>query len=115
MHQAAKPSSPTTLPAAGSNGAVQPAQLLELAQRPLRQALQDAPAAPPPPLALRLSGTVVEPGRSRAVMIGSDGKSQLRAIGDVVDGAELIDISADSVTVKYLGNPVVLKPDKGGG
>lgn len=108
-------SSAATSPPSASSVVTHSADLLQLAQRPLRQALQDAPAAPPPPLALKLSGTVVEAGRSRAVMIGADGKSQLRGVGDLVDGIELIDISADSVTVQYLGNPVVLKPVKGGG
>lgn len=107
-------SNATTQIAAGASAGLKGEELLRLAQRPLRREINDKPAAPPPALALKLSGTVVEPGRSRAILIGADGKAQLRGIGDIVDGAEVLEIAADSITVRYLGSPMVLKPNKEG-
>lgn len=86
-------------------------EFLSAAEVDLRRPLVDPappPRQPPPPLAMKLAGTIVEPGQSRALLIGADGKVQLKRAGETLDGVELLSIDHDSVTVKYLGSPLVL-------
>ena len=71
-----------------------------------------APTQPPPSLALRLLGTVVETGHSRALLVGADGKLQLKSIGDSLAGAEILRIGPDTVTVRHLDADVELKIER---
>jgi len=41
-----------------------------------------------------------------------DGSIQFKAVGDIVAGAQIMQIAADSVTVKYAGRSMVLKLEK---
>ncbi len=83
----------------------------------LRRPLYDPPAVqaptqPPPSLALRLLGTVVETGHSRALLVGPDGKLQLKSVGDSLAGAEILRIGPDTVTVRHLDADVELKVER---
>ncbi len=91
----------------------------------LRRPLYDQPAAPVaaarrpavkrgPPLRVKLAGTVVEPGRSMAMFITKAGKVELKAIGERVDGAEVLDITQENVSMRYSGRTVDLKLQKKG-
>ena len=97
------------------------AELELLCQRDLQRPLFDAPpppppvAAPPPPppsLPFKLAGTVVELGHCRAMLQQPDGSIQFKAVGDIVAGAQIMQIARDSVTVKYAGRSMVLKLEK---
>jgi hypothetical protein len=57
---------------------------------------------------------VIEPGHCRAMLMLADGKLQFKKVGDDADGAQVTEITRDSVTVKYQGREVVLKVDKKG-
>ena len=100
------------------------AALQSAARMDLRRPLFDPPppapivAAPPPappPLTVRLAGTIIEPGHDRAVLIGPDGKTELKAVGETSGPAEVMEIGTNSCVVRYLGNPVTLKIDRPGG
>jgi hypothetical protein len=97
------------------------AQIEQLASLDLRRPLYDTPAAAAapaqrPPLALKLAGTIVEPGHSRAVLVGPEGKVELKSVGQSVAGAEVLRIDPESVTVRYLDQEVqlTLQREKGG-
>lgn len=97
-----------------SADAITLAELQHAAQLDLRRPLYDVPSAPPPaspapaPLSVRLLGTLVEPGHSRAILVGSDGRSVLKAVGENINDAQLLEIGPDSVTLGYRGTSVVL-------
>jgi hypothetical protein len=100
------------------------ADLQSVAQVNWRRPLFDAPSPapviappppPPPPLTVRLAGTIIEPGHSRAVLVGPDGKTELKGVGEHSGPAEVLEIGQDTCTVRYLGNRVTLKIDKGVG
>jgi hypothetical protein len=109
----------TTRPAAGAAyERLDPAAINRLAAMDLRRPLYDPPpaqAAPQPapvPLAVRLLGTAVEPGRSRALVVGPDGKVQLVSAGESVAGAEVRQIEAESITVRYRDEDVVVQLER---
>lgn len=89
-------------------------------QRPWRAPLYDAPPpivqaaepAQPLPLNLRLAGTIIEPGRNRAMIVTPDGKMQFVRVGDKVGDAEVLSIDLTSVTVSYLGQPRSLQVER---
>jgi hypothetical protein len=103
-------------------------ELEALCQQDLRRPLYDAPppvpiAAPPPappsPLPFKLAGTVIEPGRSQALLQMADGKLQFNRVGDSVggsgtgdNGAQIIEITRESITLKYHGQQQVLSVEK---
>ena len=112
---------PTTAPA-GEDTGTQLEAVLAAAQVSLRRPLVD-PAPPPPrvepprPLPVKLVGTMLETGaraeQSKALLTGSDGKLHLMGRGELLDGAELVQIGADSVTVRFEACEHTLKlPDK---
>lgn len=79
---------------------------------PLRRSLTEEPAAEAPtaastvPFASALAGTVIEPGRSMALFVAPDGRTQLKAEGEMVDNAKVIRITADRVTIECNGQRV---------
>lgn len=111
---------------ATANGLEASGQLLQLASEiNLRRTLHDAPPpaptpAPPPkpvpPLDIRLTGTICEPGHSQAMIQLPDGTVELNGIGDSPGNARILDIREDSITVEYNGTPQVLAvaKDEGG-
>lgn len=68
----------------------------------------------PPPLPIRLAGTVVEPGRSVAMFITAGGKIELKGEGDTVGEAEVLSIGQDGATVRYRGKRIELTLDQEG-
>lgn len=71
-----------------------------------------APPPPPPPLNVRLAGTVVEDGHSRAILLNAEGKMEFRRVGERSGDAEVVAIEQDRVTLRYHGEPVVLKIER---
>lgn len=67
------------------------------------------PAAAAAPLALKLLGTIVEPGRSLAMLSTASGKPELRGVGEEIDGAQILQIEQDRVTARHNGRPVTLE------
>ncbi len=112
-----------TQPAADAEGSqslpslasLEPLWLLDL-RRPLYDpapaAVVQAPKAPLVPLAVKLSGTVIEPGHSKALLSTSQGKTQLKAVGEKIEDVEILAIEPDAVTVLHDGSRVVLKLSK---
>jgi hypothetical protein len=86
----------------------------------LRKPLVDSPKIDPAaealttdsPLPIRLSGTIIEPGRDIAVFSTGLSKTVLRHVGDDVNGAEVLTITPDSVTLRYQGQLRQLKLEK---
>ncbi len=72
-----------------------------------------SPATAPAPLDLQLAGTIIEQGRSLAVFAGRDGKVELKAVGEVFRGREVLRIEQDRVNVRYNGEQVTLTLKKG--
>ena len=90
--------------------------------RDLRKPLYDPKpivitSAPPPKpkLTVALVGTVTEPGFSYAMLKGLSGKVKFVSVGQMIDKAELLEISANSVKVKFHGETITLKPAGQGG
>ena len=71
------------------------------------------PVTPPAPLDLQLTGTIIEKGRSLAVFAGRDGKVELKGVGEVFRGGEVLLIEQDRVKVRYKGEQVTLTLKKG--
>jgi hypothetical protein len=63
---------------------------------------------------VRLSGTIVEPGHSRALLVDAEGKMELKAVGERIGGVEVVEIGQDTCVVLYQGNRITLKIDKQG-
>lgn len=64
---------------------------------------------PPPPLGFKLLGTIIEPGRSLAMLATAGGKAELRGVGEEYGGAKILEIEQDRVTARYNGRPVTLE------
>ena len=74
----------------------------------LQQPLYDPPpvvvAEPkfvPPPLGIRLLGTIVEPDNSQAILMAADGEIVFQRVGQTVGDATIESITADAITVTY--------------
>jgi len=86
----------------------------------LHRPLHDAPppAAPPPPpdvpVNIRLSGTIVEPGHSRAMIELPDGSMELKNVGDEAGNARILKIDDGKITVESSGHQQVLVVSKTG-
>ena len=96
-------------------------ELDQIAQVNLRRPLHDPPPAPPPavaaatpmpPLDVRLTGTIYEPGHCRAMMQLPDGSIQLKSIGENAGNARILDIQQGSATIEYFGKSLVLNVPK---
>lgn len=121
------PSSPGPKPAFSSTSGPSPGSDSKEALRfdavwglDLRRPLFDGAAvnvASRPPLAVKLAGTILEPGRSQAMFTvpGAGGPTtEFKGVGDKVGGAEVVEITATTATVLYYGERVVLRAESGG-
>jgi hypothetical protein len=89
----------------------------QLATLDLRRPLHDPPPPPPPaavapkaipPLTIRLTGTIFEPGHCRAVVLLPDGKVQLLGVGESAGDARILEIDNGKVLVDYFGQSLIL-------
>jgi hypothetical protein len=74
-----------------------------------------APAAPivaRPPVGVKLIGTVIEPGHSVAIFIRTDGKTEVKAVGESVAGDQVLEIKPESATLRHGTDSVVLQREK---
>ena len=86
----------------------------------LRKPLVDPPKTDPAadaltedsPLSVRLSGTIIEPGRSVAIFSTGLTKTTIRQVGQEINGAEVVSIESDTVTLRYQGQLRQLKLEK---
>ena len=92
-----------------------------VARLDLRRPLVDSPppakvtavaSNPPPALSIKLVGTVVQPGHSRALLLLPDGKIEMKRVGEITASAQILEITKSTVTVSYLGSDVTLKLEK---
>jgi hypothetical protein len=88
-------------------------------QRDLRAALYEEPKVVPPPpppptpkLHLKLTATMVEPGFTYASFTDGAGRTHLKRVGEVIEGAQVKSISDGSVTLILAGIEVTLKVEK---
>ncbi len=88
-------------------------------RRPLADTLAPAPATTPavaaartPPPGMKLAGTIIEPERSLALLVGASGKVELKSIGDRFAGAEVLQIDPGAVTLQHNGQPLILRIGK---
>ncbi len=85
-------------------------------ERSLRKPLFDAPpptplAAPPPPapkLTVTLTGTVIEPGNTYALFKDQGESVKLVGVGETIAGAEVLQITEGSATVRFNGQEMTL-------
>ena len=70
---------------------------------------------PKPKLTITLTGTVIEPGFTYAMLRGKSGEVKFVSIGQTLDNAEVTAVTANSATVKFHGDSITLKVNKGGG
>lgn len=87
----------------------------------LRPALFDAPPPPPadpkpvaapkrpPPINFKLTGTILEPENSYALFLNPKGVVEFKKTGETIEGAEVLEISPDKVTVLYQEERIVMK------
>ncbi len=88
---------------------------------PLRKPLYDPPPPVvevkkfvPPPLPVRLTGTIVEPGQTLAMLKHQNGKVEFCNIGHKVGEIEVVEITDGQVKLLYYGKPVTLTLGKEG-
>ena len=105
---------PSTAPAAAVQKLRSRSDYAVIYQKSLRQPLYDAAAsaAPTPQLNLKLIGTMLEPDFTRGLFVTGSGEQKLVAVGESVDGAEVLAIKDGAVTVNYAGQQVVLTVQK---
>ena len=88
----------------------------------LRRPLTDTPAPAnnpavaaatrTPPRGMKLAGTIIEPERSLALLVGASGKVEIKSIGDRFAGAEVLQIDPGAVTLQHNGQPLILRTGK---
>ena len=86
----------------------------------LRRPLVDPPKpvaaaatqAPAPPLTVKLTGTVIEQGRSLAMFVTAAGKIELRGVGEVIEGAKVTEITDEGVRIEHNGRSVMMELPK---
>ncbi|QNN23151.1 hypothetical protein HED60_13015 [Planctomycetales bacterium ZRK34] len=84
-------------------------------KEPPKQAVAKSSAAPAPPLTVKLGGTVIESGRCVAMFITAAGKVELKAVGEVIEGAKVTEITDEGVRLEHNGRDVRMAlPKKGG-
>jgi len=85
-------------------------------QRPLFDPKPAAPEKKPPPKpTVTLVGTVIAPGAARAVLKTKAGRIKMASVGQTVDGAEVLEVAADSATIRFAGHTYTLTIQKGSG
>lgn len=83
-------------------------------QRPLFDPKPAAPKKKPPPKpTVILVGTVIAPGAARAVLKTKAGRIKMATVGQTVDGAEVLEVTADSATIRFAGHTHTLAIQKG--
>jgi hypothetical protein len=83
---------------------------------PLRRPLVDPPKAETmtavkttaPPLTVKLTGTVIEQGRSLAMFITAVGKVELKGVGEIINGAKVTEITDAGVRLEHNGRAVMM-------
>ena len=85
-------------------------------RRNFLQPLFDTPVAGQAALkpAVKLVGTIIEKDQSVAMLKAKDGQVRWAPVGEVVDGAEVVEIAADSVTVRFADQTFILKVESQG-
>jgi hypothetical protein len=68
--------------------------------------------APPPQPAVTLAGTVIQPGFTYALLKNKAGEIKWVAVGQALDGAEVLEIAADSAVIRFGGSTYTLKIQK---
>ena len=81
-------------------------------QQPLFDAVPETRPLPKP--TVTLVGTVIQPGNTFALLKTKAGQVQWAAVGQAVEGAEVLEITADSATVRFAENTYTLKVEKQG-
>ena len=82
-------------------------------QRPLYDPKPAVVAEKPPPKpTMTVVGTVIEEGFTYALLKTQGGQVKMARVGQTVDGAEVLVVTADSVTVRFAGQEYVLKVEK---
>lgn len=82
-----------------------------------RPLFDEAPPPPPttniapPPLPVRLIGTVVESGFSYAMFRTVGGETRMVGIGETVDGVQVVSLTEKSATVLFSGQTLTLPVD----
>ena len=87
-------------------------------QRPLfdpEPVLVNRVPPPPPKPTVRLLGTIIEPGHTFAFLRGKDGSAKCVSVGEALDGAEVIEVRADSVVVRFAGQTHTIEAEKPAG
>jgi hypothetical protein len=85
--------------------------------RDLRPPLFDAPTPQPttsvavPRLTVRLTGTIVEQGHGCGVFRTATGQSKVIAIGETIEGAELVSVEDGLATLRHRGTLVTIKAE----
>lgn len=74
----------------------------------------NTPPPPKPKLTVRLTGTALEPGSTYGFFQTPSGDTKLVEIGQVVEGAKLLSLTADSAVVEYYGDQITLMVEKEG-
>jgi type II secretory pathway component PulC len=93
------------------------ADFQRLLTRNLRQPLYDPAAVSTPPipapakpsLDVKLAGTIIEPGHSKAMLITRDGKTELKGVGQKCGEAEILAIDEKRVVIRFNGDAVELR------
>jgi hypothetical protein len=80
------------------------------------QPLFDAPVAGVEALKpnIKLLGTIIEKDQSLAMLQAKNGQVLWAQVGEAVDGAEVVTIAADAVTVRVSGQTFILKAENAG-
>lgn len=94
--------------------------------KPLRRPLFDPPPVvvpppkkePPPPLNVRLVGTIIEPGKTIAMLTNARNALEFKQVGETVGSGKLLAtitaIENSRVVVQYAGETLVLTMQDGG-
>jgi hypothetical protein len=113
------PIGPTTLPVANDGGVASLAEFSKVWSVDLghnsaapSEAAADAQQAQTPPPVIHVVGTIIEPGHSLAMILGDDGKTVFKNVGDVSEGAKITAIAIDSVTFDVSDKAIVYKVEK---
>jgi hypothetical protein len=61
-----------------------------------------------PPLTVKLTGTVIEQGRSLAMFITAVGKVELKGVGEIINGAKVTEITDAGVRLEHNGRAVMM-------
>jgi hypothetical protein len=113
-----QPAAPQAPPNGRTHAALSPlTDYAAIYQRPLQAPLFDPPPqkavapppAPEPTFAARLIGTAVDPGFSYALFQTSADERKPVSVGQSIEGAEVLSIRADSVTVRFHGKTLELR------